>query len=160
MHSKHPGIELGNLEPVRSVSPLSMTYSRPGDKARESANVTLNPTSLHTHSPEIIFSKGHSNQTPAPHSRYRIVGRWKWELAALGLSLGVLIAMAAVLKEFNGPSVPDWGFAINLSTLLALLATIFRSAIVAIMAPDHFADQMGRLYDRNRTTATGAPPGF
>jgi hypothetical protein len=65
--------------------------------------------------------------------RYRIFWYWKWELAALGLVVGLLAAIAALLMSFNGQRVPDWGYSINLSTLLALLATILRALIVMII---------------------------
>jgi hypothetical protein len=65
--------------------------------------------------------------------RYRIFWYWKWELAALGLAVGLLAAITALLMSFNGQRVPDWGYSINLSTLLALLATILRAIIVMII---------------------------
>ena len=129
----HSNYDPAGTEPdTHPVSPLSTTHSRSSHKRHSS--VTSNSPKLHSHAPEIAFDNGHPNQKTLTHSRYRIFGRWKWELTSLGLALGILIAIAVILKEFNEQSVPDWGFAINLSTLLALLATIFRSAIVAIMA--------------------------
>jgi hypothetical protein len=64
--------------------------------------------------------------------RYRIFWYWKWEFAALILAVGLLAAMMALLISFNGQRVPDWGYSINLSTLLALLATVLRAIIVTV----------------------------
>jgi hypothetical protein len=41
--------------------------------------------------------------------------------------------MFAVLGSFNGQQVPEWRFSINLSTIVAMLATIFRATIVTIL---------------------------
>jgi len=64
--------------------------------------------------------------------RYRIFWYWKWELAELLLAVGLLAAITSLLLHFNQQRVPDWGYTINLSTLLALLATILRALIVTV----------------------------
>jgi hypothetical protein len=49
------------------------------------------------------------------------------------LAVGLLAAMYSLLLLFNRQRVPGWGYSINLSTLLAILATFFRSIIVIII---------------------------
>lgn len=66
--------------------------------------------------------------------RYRVFWFWKWELAALTLAFGLVAAMFALLLPFNGQKTPDWGYSINLSTLLDLLAQIFCAAVGIIVA--------------------------
>ncbi|KUI57767.1 hypothetical protein VP1G_05089 [Cytospora mali] len=70
---------------------------------------------------------------PSQH-RYRIFWFWKWGLAALALAFGLVAAMFALLLSFNGQKTPDWGYSINLSTLLDLLAQIFCAAVGMIVA--------------------------
>lgn len=59
---------------------------------------------------------------------------WVWEILSLVFCLGLVAAIFAVLASFDGRRVPDWGFSINLGTLVALLATIFRASLVMIIA--------------------------
>jgi hypothetical protein len=59
---------------------------------------------------------------------------WIWELASLLLCIGLVAAIFVILATYNGQRVPDWGLSINLSTLVALLATILRATLVMIVA--------------------------
>lgn len=59
---------------------------------------------------------------------------WRWEVPSLLLCVGLLTAIFLILAAYNGQRVPDWGLSINLSTLVALLATIIRASLVVIAA--------------------------
>ncbi|KAK6857373.1 hypothetical protein PG995_007560 [Apiospora arundinis] len=61
--------------------------------------------------------------------QYRVFTHWKWEILSLLLSIGIVVAMFVLLVEFNDKLVADWRFPINLTTLLALLATVMRAAL-------------------------------
>ncbi|KAK3941394.1 hypothetical protein QBC46DRAFT_382603 [Diplogelasinospora grovesii] len=81
-----------------------------------------------------------NEKTPFPMARmptarhhHRILRSWRWEFITLLIGLGLVAAMAAILGHFDGQRMPDWGYSINLSTLLAMLATIFRSSLVAVI---------------------------
>lgn len=66
-------------------------------------------------------------------NNYAIFKYWKWELLGLLLATGLVAAMFALLLSFDGLQVPNWGYSINLSTLLSLLATIFRAVVVTLV---------------------------
>jgi len=66
--------------------------------------------------------------------RRRTFWSWTWELLSLLLCIGLIAAIFVVLAAYNGQRVPDWGLSINLSTLVALLATILRASLVMIAA--------------------------
>jgi hypothetical protein len=80
-----------------------------------------------------VFEQGTARNVGSnPALRYHVFQCWKWEIMALLFSAGLIAAVFALLVAFDGQRVPDWGFAINLSTLLALLATIFRATMVMV----------------------------
>ncbi|KAK8071468.1 hypothetical protein PG997_011671 [Apiospora hydei] len=66
--------------------------------------------------------------TPA-RTQYRVFTHFQWEILSILLSIGIIVAMFVLLAEYNGKIVTDWQFPINLSTLLALLATIMRAVL-------------------------------
>ena len=65
--------------------------------------------------------------------RHHVFRSWKWEFLGLCLAFGLMAAIFTLLGVFQGKAVPDWGTAINLSALLALLATILRANLVVIV---------------------------
>lgn len=48
---------------------------------------------------------------------------WKWEVFNCVLAIGMLGSMYGILLQYDEKPIPDWGTAINLSTLIALMAT-------------------------------------
>ncbi|KAK0633880.1 hypothetical protein B0T14DRAFT_599058 [Immersiella caudata] len=75
-----------------------------------------------------------SPPTPIPPRRKTPFWSWSWEMLSLFLAIGLIAAIFAILSSYNGQRVPDWGLSINLSTLVALLATILRASLVMIAA--------------------------
>ncbi|CAI7650676.1 unnamed protein product [Penicillium crustosum] len=52
-----------------------------------------------------------------------------WEILGLAISTGVLIALAAVLAQYNRNPQPSWRY-MSLNSLISWLSTIFRAGIV------------------------------
>ncbi|KAK4451188.1 hypothetical protein QBC34DRAFT_348174 [Podospora aff. communis PSN243] len=71
---------------------------------------------------------------PPASQRKRPFWSWTWEMVSVLLCIGLIGAIFAILATYNGQRVPDWGLSINLSTLMALLATILRASLVMIAA--------------------------
>ncbi len=71
---------------------------------------------------------------PRRPRRYRVFRRWGWEMGSLGLAVALLIATVAILRAFEGRRVPDWGEWVNLNTIVALLSTFLRGAVVVVIA--------------------------
>lgn len=59
---------------------------------------------------------------------------WTWEIISLFLTIGLIVAIVAILSHFEGRPLPDWPFGINLSTLVALLSTILRTLMLVAVA--------------------------
>lgn len=59
---------------------------------------------------------------------------WKCEIFNCVLAIGMLGLMYGILRRYNGQRIPDWGSAINLSTLIALMATLLRTMLVFVVA--------------------------
>lgn len=74
-------------------------------------------------------------QQPLPtRKRHRVLQFWIWEVLSVCLAIGLLGAIVLVLSHFHGEIVPEWRFSINLNTLIALLATIARAAMLSALA--------------------------
>ncbi|KAK7947133.1 uncharacterized protein PG986_011454 [Apiospora aurea] len=107
----------GTKDTPSSLSQTQMAdvpLSAAGDPPRQDAN-----------------AKSHGRPgAPAPaRTRYRVFTHFQWEILSILLSIGIIVAMFVLLAEYNGKIVTDWQFPINLSTLLALLATIMRAVL-------------------------------
>lgn len=59
---------------------------------------------------------------------------WKWEILSCVLAIGMLGSMFGVLRRYDGQRIPDWGTVINLSTLIALMATLLRAMMGFVVA--------------------------
>ncbi|KAK4452756.1 hypothetical protein QBC34DRAFT_455785 [Podospora aff. communis PSN243] len=59
---------------------------------------------------------------------------WKWDLAALLLALGILVAIRILLSYYDGKQVPQWPLGINLNSLVAILTTLFRALVLVFVA--------------------------
>lgn len=68
---------------------------------------------------------------PAKHHVFRY---WRLELVSLVLAAGLIAAILGILARFNGDIVPRWPVGINLNTLIALLATILRAALMVVVS--------------------------
>ncbi|KAK9417980.1 hypothetical protein SUNI508_08628 [Seiridium unicorne] len=72
--------------------------------------------------------------TSTTQSSQNSVWNWKEEIAGLIFPVGLIAAIFAILGSFDGRRLSDWTFGINVNTIAALLSTVFRSALVAIVA--------------------------
>lgn len=59
---------------------------------------------------------------------------WNLEIFNCVLAVGMLGSMYGILRRFDGQRIPDWGTTINLSTLVALLATFLRALLIFVVA--------------------------
>lgn len=103
--------------------------------------------------------KDNSTQRPMPQSWYQIFGRWKWELTALGLALGDSSRSRCFetvqRKKCAWPGLCDQPQHSSCPARhhLPVCYSCYHE-------PNYFADQMGRLHNRNGTSAIAAPPGL
>jgi hypothetical protein len=58
---------------------------------------------------------------------------WKYEIIFLTVALAFLTSIAVVLAKFNYQKQPNWPYSINLSSLVALLSTFLRAALLAVL---------------------------
>ncbi|KAK2067063.1 hypothetical protein P8C59_000829 [Phyllachora maydis] len=70
---------------------------------------------------------------PARKWWHHVFGSWTWELLALFVAIGIQGAVIAILAHFDGETVPEWPFSINLNTLVALLSTMLRAAMLLVV---------------------------
>lgn len=59
---------------------------------------------------------------------------WKWEIFNCVLAIGMLGSIYGILFRYDGQRIPDWGTVINLSTLIAFMATLLRMMLVFVVA--------------------------
>ncbi|KAI4867977.1 hypothetical protein F4820DRAFT_411924 [Hypoxylon rubiginosum] len=71
----------------------------------------------------------------APTRRHHHVFRfWPWEIGSVLVAFGTIAATYSILSHFDGQQVPEWPFSINLNTLIALISTIMRAAMLVGVA--------------------------
>ncbi|KAK5658337.1 hypothetical protein OQA88_2313 [Cercophora sp. LCS_1] len=59
---------------------------------------------------------------------------WAFEVLVLGIALGSFAAIIVVLWLFNGEESPAWRYSINLNSLVAILSTVLRAALMIPVA--------------------------
>lgn len=69
-----------------------------------------------------------------PSKSAMILRLWKWEIFNCVLAIGMLGSMYSILLHYNGQRTPDWGTTINLSTLIALMATLLRTMLAFVVS--------------------------
>ncbi|KAI1857459.1 hypothetical protein JX265_011194 [Neoarthrinium moseri] len=67
-------------------------------------------------------------------SRYHVMQFWSWEIMSFWVAVGLLAATVSILAHYEGQKLPEWPFSINLNTLIALLSTILRAAMLVAVA--------------------------
>lgn len=58
---------------------------------------------------------------------------WLFEILSLVAGVSSLMAIATILGMYNDQRQPQWPYSINLTTLVALLATILRSMLMQVV---------------------------
>ncbi|KAI0889538.1 uncharacterized protein GGS22DRAFT_176841 [Annulohypoxylon maeteangense] len=66
--------------------------------------------------------------------RHHVFRFWPWEIMSLITAIGLIAATYSILSHFNGQKLPEWPFSINLNTLVALLSTFMRAAMLVCVA--------------------------
>ncbi|KAI0543984.1 hypothetical protein F4679DRAFT_566587 [Xylaria curta] len=69
-----------------------------------------------------------------PFQRRHVFISWKWEIIAMFLAMGLLGSIYGILKRYDGQRLPDWGSAININSLIAVLSTILRALLGFVLA--------------------------
>lgn len=57
---------------------------------------------------------------------------WWIEIVSLLIATAALIAIVVTLAKYDGQEQPAWSYAINLNTLIAILATLLRACMVIV----------------------------
>ncbi|KAI8959210.1 hypothetical protein F5Y11DRAFT_333769 [Daldinia sp. FL1419] len=68
------------------------------------------------------------------HRKHHVFRFWPWEIASLFVAIGSIAATYSILSHFDGHEVPEWPLSINLNTLIALISTIMRAAMLVGVA--------------------------
>jgi hypothetical protein len=58
---------------------------------------------------------------------------WIWELLAMLVALGILIGIGLLLGKHDGKPMPQWEFGLNINSVAAVLATVFRALILVFI---------------------------
>ena len=99
-------------------SPFS-SIAKPGSKE-------ISAVSVHS-----LTSFGEKSTKPThtkPALRYTL-SSWAFEIAAITITLGALLAIIFVLHRENGKSLSSWTLAVTLNTVIATLSTLARSTL-------------------------------
>lgn len=130
------------LQQYESVSALSEPQSY-GSRSEQGKNGSRGEPSYHTSAIEVpsptSFRRSSKQQQPR-RRRSSPLKFWTWEIISLFLTIGLIVAIVAILSHFDGRPLPDWPLGINLSTLIALLSTILRTLMLVAVA-----EAMGQL---------------
>ncbi|KAI7773154.1 hypothetical protein LA080_011737 [Diaporthe eres] len=121
----HGGSDWTDLDSNTTIGNIS-----PADRKRSSRGEYAQVNKSHDK-----FQGKMLQQQPLPtRKRRRVLQFWIWEVLSVCLAIGLLVAIVLVLNHFHGGIVPQWRFSINLNTLVALLATIARAAMLVAVA--------------------------
>lgn len=74
-----------------------------------------------------------SSRQSEKYQALSIARQWWQEWTLILTSIGIFIAIVVILRRFHNEPQPDWKLGLNLSTLIAILATLLRSSLVSIV---------------------------
>ncbi|KAI1373259.1 hypothetical protein F4677DRAFT_225800 [Hypoxylon crocopeplum] len=116
----------------REYESLGQQSPTQGINAYESIDSSLYPS-------DIKVDQESSEQYPSPEivadaRRHHVFRFWPWEIGSVLVSFGLIAATYSILSRYNGQRVPEWPFSINLNTLVALISTIMRAAMLVGVA--------------------------
>jgi hypothetical protein len=87
---------------------------------------------LRSETSDVHSARNRSRQKTATTTRISIQQWWQ-EWILMIISIGILIAIFVILRMYNNIPQPNWKFGLNLSTLIAVLATLLRSSLMSIV---------------------------
>ncbi|KAK8009715.1 complex I intermediate-associated protein 30 [Apiospora arundinis] len=141
-HSHHPPseIELRNIPSEPSISSSiydSESTDEYGTHFQDPVHTTSGPDPSQSQAEVCtggIASRPEDNDEieslTEPRAQYHVFRYWKWELVSMAVAIGLLVAIIVLISQYHNRSINEWTFPINLTTLLALIATIFRTIIL------------------------------
>lgn len=130
------GLEPDSLEEVELSSLIHTDPPGSSNTEEPSKNTTAtsadNNGQLATGADEATTPK--EMNVPAP-SAFRPIFPWLSEAVCLAVAISALTATVIVLTKFNNQEQPRWPYAdiLNLSALIAILATLLRSMVTLIL---------------------------
>ncbi|XXG95094.1 ribosome-binding protein [Hypoxylon texense] len=71
-----------------------------------------------------------SPEAAAPTRLYHVSRFYPWEIGSVLVAFGMIAATYSILSHYDGHQIPEWPFSINLNTLIALISTIMRAAML------------------------------
>jgi hypothetical protein len=81
-----------------------------------------------------------ANETPPKSDNQQSWARlWMWELAAIALAVGILVAIGVILSVHDGKPIPRWRLGVNINSLVAILTTLLRALIMVFIAEGLYA---------------------
>ncbi|KAI0131841.1 hypothetical protein BJ170DRAFT_222673 [Xylariales sp. AK1849] len=119
MADHHHTTNSKDVKPENSPYPYTSTDSHSSSAPYESAK-------------NDVFQE--QSPPPAQRQRQHVLRFWSWEVLSLAVAIGLVAATVAILAHFDRQELPEWPFSINLNTLIALLSTILRAAMLVAVA--------------------------
>ncbi|KAI1340834.1 hypothetical protein F5Y15DRAFT_422709 [Xylariaceae sp. FL0016] len=118
-------------DPPQSTRTSSEVSERTASEARQ-------PTETHDQSnalQKLLEDHKQAPELPRGPKCYSIwTDSWLWEFLGLSLSIGCLVAIVIVLKAYNQGPVPRFWYGITLNTVVSILATFSKSALIVAVA--------------------------
>ncbi|EUC46608.1 hypothetical protein COCMIDRAFT_35835 [Bipolaris oryzae ATCC 44560] len=126
-----------SLQPSASLRTISPLYNTSGqEKAHSASKYDVSAEALLNAAPAkeqttVKYSEQQPNNSGKLHLR-----DWYWEFIAAIFSTACVIAVIVVLRKYEGKSLSSWRFYhdITLNTLVALLSTLSRTALIVPVA--------------------------
>jgi hypothetical protein len=91
---------------------------------------------------------------PASSKSAGFISQWTFEIAAMAMSAGALVAIAAVLLAFDGKPMSTWRAFIRPNTVVSALSTLSKSSMLMVVGQglgqlkwQHFQQRPRRLID-------------
>lgn len=128
----------GSQSPSPYTSPLSGDYSyvshqsdapemrSPFSRNAKPGSKVISAVSVHSLT---SFGEKSTKPTHAKPALRNTLLSWAFEITAITITLGALLAIVFVLQRENGKSLSSWTLAVTLNTVIAALSTLARSTL-------------------------------
>ena len=84
--------------------------------------------------PSVSSSDSRSKKHAARPMKRTLVQGFASDIGRLVCVFGILVAIIITLVRYNGRPQPSWHLSVNLNSLVALLTTILRASMLAVVS--------------------------
>lgn len=134
------------VPPSNSSSIIDSRYRAPNDPRSRSRSLSPEASVLVPPKAPLLSQRPHTQdggsnsaekplpEYPAHNKRENFGFRWRWEIPSCVISVLSIIAIAIILREYDGRPLPKWPYKITINALVSVLTTLLKAGMLVVIS--------------------------